>query len=124
MNVLRGKRSQPWRTPEAFTGGRFFDVRAAETDGNESLGVIMEVARPVIADEVMEVRRPGARLQERPPVEIGRTALSTVDLLVFEEAIQPPHDVGLPSGALKNVEHATHQCVPAFIPLLDCVRST
>src|ERR1051326_4721952 len=65
-----------------------FSVGTFQADGNEPLGMVVQIERPVIADELVQVDPKATpelpqspRLKDRPPNEVHRTAIVAVDLL-------------------------------------------
>lgn len=90
--------AHPWRTVGATvprwvqgndvgaTAWRLLDVASTQADRNEALRV-MQVVRPVVADEVVDVQPISTEGQERPAVQVGRAGIAAVDLLQPEDPI-------------------------------------
>src|SRR5438128_8832349 len=98
MDVRRGKRADPRRDIDLFTsrlriyGARHWlvllDVPTPQPDRDEPLRMIVEIARPVVTDEVMEIDADAApQFQKRPPHEIRCAAAVPVHLFTLEDAV-------------------------------------
>lgn len=90
MNMRRREGAQPRRDVQTFCPcWPFFDVATPEADRDETLRMIVEISRPIVADKLMQIDAPILKLQECPSVEIDWAKSIAVDFFEPEIPVQP-----------------------------------
>lgn len=88
MHVGRRKCANPRRAIPPTTDWPFFIVRAPHADRDKTLRMIVQIERPVITYEMMDIHRnAGTALEDAPTIQIRRASLMPINF--FRRTEQP-----------------------------------